>query len=333
MHCTITLITPLTLLVRSAHPERSLFFRVTVGSIMPPSNPPYTKSALSITDQLAQLQTRGMQFSDIPMAEHYLGHLNYYRLSAYWLPYESNHTLHQFHPGTQFDNVINSYIFDRELRLLVLDAIERIEVLVRTQMTQALTLSYGSHPHLMPQLFHCPIRYAQTVNKLKNDFDRSDEKFSEHFKKNYAEKLPPLWAAVELMTMGQISNWYANINARQDRQAIARAYRLDESILGSFLHHLTIVRNICAHHGRLWNRRFAFTIKIPNNPTILARSVQQIPNHKNLYNTLVFLAYMMDAISPGHHWKTRLKNLITQHGIQTASMGFPNGWGTLPIWI
>lgn len=301
---------------------------------MPPKNlPSYTKPALSITDQLAQLQTRGMQFSNIPMAEHYLGHLNYYRLSAYWLPYESNHTLHQFHPGTQFDNVINSYVFDRELRLLVLDAIERIEVSVRTQMTQALTLSYGSHPHLMPQLFHCPIRYAQTVNKLKNDFDRSDEKFSEHFKKNYAEKLPPLWAAVELMTMGQISNWFANIKARQDRQTIAKAYGLDESILGSFLHHLTIVRNICAHHGRLWNRRFVFTIKIPKNPAKLEQSLQQMPNHKNFYNTLVFLAYIMDVISPGNHWKCRLKDLLLRHSINTTSMGFPANWDIKPVWI
>ncbi len=301
---------------------------------MPPRNlPPYTKLPLSITDQLTKLQTRGMQFSDIPMAEHYLGHLNYYRLSAYWLPYESNHAQHQFYLGTQFDDVINSYVFDRGLRLLILDAIERIEVSVRTQMTQVLTLKYGSHPHLMPQLFHCPVRFAQTINKLKSDFDRSDEKFSDHFKNNYAEKLPPLWAAVELMTMGQISNWFANIKARQDRQAIARTYNLDESILGSFLHHLTIVRNICAHHGRLWNRRFAFTIKIPNNPTILAQSVQQMPNNKNLYNTLVFLAYMMDAISSGHHWKTRLRDLITNHNIQTTSMGFPNGWESLPIWI
>jgi abortive infection bacteriophage resistance protein len=301
---------------------------------MPPKNLPlYIKPPLSITDQLIQLQTRGMMFSNIPMAEHHLGHLNYYRLSAYWLPYESNHTQHQFHPGTQFDDVINAYIFDRELRLLILDAIERIEVSVRTQMTRALTLNYGSHPHLMPQLFHCPIRYAQTVNKLKSDFDRSDEQFSEHFKNNYAEKLPPLWAAVELMTMGQISNWYANIKARQDRQTIARVYGLDEGILGSFLHHLTIVRNICAHHGRLWNRRFAFTIKIPNHPVKLAQSVQQMPNHKNLYNTLTFLAYMMDVISPGHHWKTRLRNLITNHNIQIASMGFPNGWQSLPVWI
>lgn len=137
---------------------------------MPPSNPPYTKPPLSITDQLAQLQTRGMQFSNIPMAEHYLGHLNYYRLSAYWLPYEASHSPHVFHPGTQFDDVINSYVFDRELRLLVLDAIERIEVSVRTQMTQALTLSYGSHPHLMPQLFHCLSSAELNSAVFSNDF-------------------------------------------------------------------------------------------------------------------------------------------------------------------
>ncbi len=294
---------------------------------------PYNKSYLSIADQIAQLQSRGMQFDDIPNAEHYLSHMNYYRLTAYWLPYELEHTTHIFSAGTSFEEVLKYYVFDRELRLLVLDAIERVEVSVRTQMAHTLSRAYGTHPHMKPQIFRCPVRYAQNLNKLKNEFDRSNETFSYHFKSKYREKLPPIWAAVELMTLGQTSHWYSNIKQRSDRNTIARIYDLDESILGSYLHHLTIIRNICAHHGRLWNRRFTFAIKMPNRPIALSQSLnREEADIKSLYNTLVFLKHLMDKINPGHQWDIRLKEMLDGNGINIAAMGFPLNWETLPAW-
>lgn len=294
---------------------------------------PYNKTYLSITDQIAQLQSRGMEFDDIPHAEHYLSHMNYYRLTAYWLPYEQDHATHIFNSGTSFEEVLKYYVFDRELRLLVLDAIERVEVSVRTQMAHTLSGAYGPHPHMKPQIFHCPVRYAQNLNKLKNEFDRSNETFSDHFKIKYTEKLPPIWAAVELMTIGQTSHWYGNIKQRSDKNSIARIYDLDESILGSYLHHLTIIRNICAHHGRLWNRRFTFAIRMPRHPIGLSQSLNmEEADIKSLYNTLVFLKYLMDKINPGHQWDVRLNKLLDSNCINIAAMGFPSSWKTLPVW-
>lgn len=298
---------------------------------MPPKNQPFTKPPLSVPDQIARLQARGMQFSNLPLAGHYLAHLNYYRLTAYWLPFEANHQTHQFRAGTQFDEVLKYYVFDRELRLVVLDAIERIEVSVRTQMTQVLTMQYGSHPLLDPTVFHCPVKYANTLTKLLGEYRRSDETFSDHFRKNYSDKLPPMWAAVELMTLGQISSWFSNIDARQDRKAIAVNYSIDESILSSFLHHLTIIRNICAHHSRLWNRRFTFTIKLPKNHLQLTPNLNT-QNRKNLYNTLVFLGYLVDFLSPGNNWKQRIKDLVLNNNVNTEAMGFPTNWQQLPMW-
>lgn len=300
---------------------------------MAPRKISYNKSHLSIEDQIAQLQSRGMQFSDVANAEHYLSHMNYYRLTAYWLPYEENHATHRFRADTFFEEVLKYYVFDRELRLLILDAIERVEVSVRTQMAHTLSNAYGAHPHMKPVIFHCPVKYAQNLNKLKNEFDRSNETFSDHFKATYVEKLPPIWAAVELMTMGHISHWYSNIKQRSDRNTVSRMYDLDESILGSFLHHLTIIRNICAHHGRLWNRRFTFGIKMPRRPHDLSRSLtREDADIKSLYNTLVFLKYLMDKINPGHQWDVRLNELLESNGINIAAMGFPSNWKTLPVW-
>jgi len=294
---------------------------------------PYNKSHLSIIDQIARLKSRGMQFADVNVAAHYLSHMNYYRLTAYWLPYERDHTTHRFYANTYFEEVLKHYVFDRELRLLVLYAIERIEVSVKAQMAHTLSSLYGSHPHMKPELFHCPVSYAQNLSKLKNEFDRSSETFSDHFKTKYIEKLPPIWAAVELMTMGHISYWYSNIKKRADRNAISRVYGLDESILKSFLHHLTIIRNICAHHGRLWNRRFTFAIKLPNYPNDLSQSLNRNKaDKKSLYNTLVFLKYLMDKINPSHQWDIRLKELLESNCINVSAMGFPTDWKSLPVW-
>jgi len=300
---------------------------------MTPRKIPYNKSYLSIEDQIIQLQSRGMQFANVDNAKHYLLHMNYYRLTAYWLPYEQDHTTHRFRVNTSFEKVLKYYVFDRELRLLMLDAIERVEVSVRTQMAHTLSNAYGTHPHMNSSIFNSQERYTNNLNKLKGEFSRSSETFSDHFKEKYIEELPPIWVAVELMTMGHISHWYSNIKQRSDKNAISRIYGLDESILKSFLHHLTIIRNICAHHGRLWNRRFTFAIRMPNYPTDLAQSVNRSNvDIKSLYNTLVFLKYLMDTINPGHQWAIRLKELLDSNDINIAAMGFPLNWETLPVW-
>lgn len=95
---------------------------------------------------------------------------------------------------------------------------------------------------------------------------------------------------------------------------------------------LTYVRNLCAHHSRLWNRRFTITMPIPRSkPAELISSFN--PNQsRRVYNTLVMLAALMDIVSPGHLWKGRLQRIIKRHHIQTRAMGFPDDWQQRPIW-
>ncbi|MDP2902880.1 MAG: Abi family protein [Methylovulum sp.] len=275
-----------------------------------------------------------MQVANEALAIHYLSHLNYYRLGAYWLPFEQHHSSHQFRPGTQFDDALNLYIFDRELRLWLMDAIERIEVSLRTQFAYQLSLRYGTHPHLNQALFHDPARYSRAYNKLENEVKQSGEEFIKHLTQKYQEPLPPIWAIVELMSIGQLSQWYDNLQNRQDRKIIADIYDIDEKNLRTFLHHLTTLRNHCAHHARVWNRDYTVTLKIPNKrPASLVSSFNHQPHSgRKLYNTLVLLAYLMDLMSPGHHWKKQLLKLIKNHSINPHLMGFPSHWLQLPIW-
>ena len=108
----------------------------------------FAKPATTHAQQVMLLRQRGMVIDDPAAAAFYLQHLNYYRLGAYWLPFEADHATHSFKPGTKFGDVLNLYVFDRELRLLVLDAIERVEVSVRSQWAYQLAHQHGPHAHL-----------------------------------------------------------------------------------------------------------------------------------------------------------------------------------------
>jgi abortive infection bacteriophage resistance protein len=293
---------------------------------------PYTKPALSIDQQIDQLVDRGMMINNRPLATHFLSQINYYRLSAYWLPFEEDHKTHAFKKDTHFEQVLDLYSFDRELRLLVLDAIERIEVAIRTTLAFQLSHRYGTHPHLVAELFKHTWDYTKNISQLQKDVTQSKEIFILHLIANYSEALPPIWAVVEVMTLGQLSKWYANLKSRSDRNLIANNYDFDEVNLVSFLHHLTIVRNLCAHHSRLWNRDFIINFKIPKRrPQKLVEDFNQ-STQKRIYNTLVMLLYLMDQISPDHHWRKRLIEKIDQHHIDTRRMDFPADWKTKAIW-
>jgi abortive infection bacteriophage resistance protein len=292
---------------------------------------PFGKPATTHAQQVALLQQRGMVVDDPAAAEFYLQHLNYYRLGAYWLPFEADHATHTFRPGTRFADVLNLYVFDRELRLLVLDAIERVEVSVRSQWAYQMAHRHGPHAHLDAALAFNSYHWQANLNKLTDEVDRSDEVFIKHLKASYSEVLPPIWAVCEVMSLGLLSRWYSNLKPMHTRSAIAVAYGVDQRVLESWLHHLSLVRNTCAHHSRLWNRDFTVTPKLPHSkPAGLAAQCQA--GSRKLYNALVILLHCMDVIAPQHHWRARLTDLITRHAVPVAAMDFPAGWEQLAIW-
>jgi abortive infection bacteriophage resistance protein len=291
---------------------------------------PYTKPALTCAQQVALLEQRGMVISHRAAAEFYLGHLNYYRLAGYCLPFEVDHATHQLRPGTTFEQVMDLYVFDRELRLLALDAIERVEVSVRTRWAHTLGSTHSAHAHLNARLADDPVAWATNVSSLAKEVERSHDIFIKHFRSTYQERLPPIWATCEVMSLGSLSRWYAQLRPMATRKKIAVAYHLDEAVLESFLHALTLIRNVCAHHGRLWNRELRVRPKSPKRPLHLARSWSTTGDR--VHNSLLVLAYFLDVISPRHTWRQRLIALIDKHQPDLAAMGFPANWRTQPLW-
>jgi abortive infection bacteriophage resistance protein len=292
----------------------------------------FNKSHLTLHQQLALLEKRGLIVSDREQAKHYLGHLNYYRLSGYWFPFKQSPTTDQFRPNTSFEDILNLYIFDRELRLLVIDAIERIEVSVRSKWAYFFCEKYGAHAHLDSNLFKKIQTHQKSISTLKKSVLKSKEPFIRHLDDNYDKALPPLWALVEIMTFGQLSHWFGMLKRRSDKNAVARAYDMDETNFVSILHHLAVVRNKCAHHSRLWNCEFTVIPKLPRDrPAIVAKSLNR-DRERKIYNTLIIVIHLLNTISPNHHWKSKLLDLIERYNIDPRRMGFPNNFDSLPIW-
>jgi abortive infection bacteriophage resistance protein len=325
----------------------------------------YDKPALSIPEQAARLRQRGLEFTDEARVQHYLTHIGYYRLSAYWLPFEQTAAAgqprnHQFRPGTTFEQVLSLYIFDRQLRLLVMEAFERIETAIRTHWAHALALRHGPHAHLDASLFKSPWQHATDIARIAGELADSSETFIAHYRRHYDEPfLPPIWAVVETLSLGALSRWFKATKDNEAKREVAKSLGMPTvEVLEQVLHALTPVRNICAHHGRLWNRRL--TLQLPrikrlNGQMVIERisatrthsrpcdqcglsleqqqaTVQEQPA-RQIYNYLLVMAHLMLRINPRSSWRTRLKQHIQQaNPDQQQAMGFPVGWQQLAIW-
>lgn len=295
----------------------------------------YDKPPLSIDQQIELLISRGMEITDRKRAARYLSHLNYYRLRAYWLIFEepAGAGEHHFKPGTKFEDSLSLYVFDRKLRMLVIEAIERVEVSFRTRFAYMLGNRYDSHAYLRTDLFFSEAIHKQCIESLREEFVRSTETFIEHYKVKYDHPdLPPVWAACEIMSLGQLSKWFHNLKKKNDRKDISDIYNLDESVLRSFMHNLTHVRNFAAHHSRLWNRKLTITMSIPRRPGKIVCFFNPMAN-RNIYNTLAMLAYLLKLMSPGTTWPQRVMSLIEEYSIvDTNLMGFPFNWQEMALW-
>lgn len=292
---------------------------------------PFDKPPTTYPQQIALLKQRGMHIEDDAEALFYLEHLNYYRLTAYWLPFEADHATHQFKAGTSFASVLELYRFDRELRLLLLDAIERVEVSVRAHWAYALAHHHGAHAHLDDTLAVNRSNWQKNTADLEKEVRRADERFILHMADHYVETLPPVWAVCEVMSLGVLSRWYGNLKPMPTRKIIAAAYGLDEAVLGSWLHHLSQVRNVCAHHGRLYNRDFKRTPMRPKRKP--ANVASAFAPNRRLYNTLIILLYFMDTLAPNHTWRSRLIALLNRYAHTLPNMGFVGQWLHHPLWV
>jgi abortive infection bacteriophage resistance protein len=288
----------------------------------------YTKPALTFEEQLELLERRGVVVEDRSRALETLSRISYYRLSAYFYPLRLNGG-DSFHPGTRFDDAVALYDFDRRLRLLVLDGIERVEVLARTRITYE--LAHACHPfaHAEASFFDRGFTHAVWYSAFLTELDRAKEEFIAHFKAKY-DGYPriPIWMASEVMTFRTLSKMFSGLD-RKLQQAVAAALGLHWRVASTWLHCLAYVRNVCAHHGRLWNRELPVSPRLPSGDPTWAPV-----NNRRAYCVLCMLRYLTRP-NGSDAWADAVRALLRETDGRKAlqvSMGIPSAWATHAFW-
>ncbi|MFA5800678.1 MAG: Abi family protein [Candidatus Peribacteraceae bacterium] len=265
----------------------------------------YAKPSLTYEQQADLVLSRGLA-TDRQILIERLRAVGYYRLSAYWHPFKRPDDT--FAPGTTLDTVWQRYTFDRQLRLMVMDAIERVEVAIRSALITNLTLRFGPFAHLDPRAFPGinPDEHRRLLDDLRDGAQRSSEVFVEHFKRTY-DDFPdlPLWAAAEIMTFGNMFTLF-RISGKHTQKALAQPYGVTGKVLFSWLLTLNYVRNLCAHHARLWNRELALKPLIPDAKHDPRWYGERPVGNNRIFAVLTIHHFLLLRIAPQSGWRDRL---------------------------
>jgi abortive infection bacteriophage resistance protein len=239
------------------------------------------------------------------------------------------------------------YVFDKRLRLIFLDAIERIEVALRVDV--ALLLGKRSpYAHRNPTVFDPAFGvkpgsngrtgHNKWLERLDESFRKSKEEFVTHFKRKYHGEDPPIWIAIELWDFGMLSFVLDGLKV-SDQMQIAQKYGFRRpTLLTGFSRNINNIRNICAHHSRLWNRSPADRIASPRSGEIpgLDHLVHDVNSRSRIYATAAIMQHFLSIINPSTQWHERLishlKTLPTGNGVALEQAGFPEGWKNLALW-
>lgn len=268
----------------------------------------------SFDDQLALLRSRGLIIGDERKALGYLKTIGYYRLSGYFYsfreicPTDPKRRLDTFIPNSRFEDVKALYMFDKKLRQLALDALERIEVAMRVNIAYLLG-KYGSLAHRNVTLFDSKFNHADWLVRFDKLIQR-EEKTSlvKHHLDNYGDL--PIWAACEVWDFGTMSKLFKGMT-RNDKDRIAALYHLEKGVhLQTHLHAFNFIRNVSAHHSRLWNKPVIFKANLRGLQDPKWEQLKHVVDKPFVYFCL--MKRMLDEICPNSSWGQRFLDCLAE---------------------
>lgn len=294
----------------------------------------YTKTTLTLAEQIRTLQSRGLIIGNANDAINVLEHISYFRLADYWRPFEIDSNTHQFASGISFSDVVECYNFDKELKILLFSAIQTIEVSVRAKMIKHFSQIHGSFWFMDASRAINAVYFQSNLDRIRTEVSRSKETYiKEHFQKYDDPDLPPVWKTLEVISLGTLSKLLSNFSDNNAKNLVAKDFHLPQFlVLESWLESLAALRNYIAHHARIWNRRF------PQKPELLRRArypwITTIPRQPfKLYSILCCIVYWLNSIDPQNTFVSEFKSLLNKYPhIQPSTMGFTLSWSSEALW-
>jgi abortive infection bacteriophage resistance protein len=308
----------------------------------------YTKPYRTSSDLVADLETKGLQVCNQVKASNFLSKVNYFRFKIYLRPFLKLPNKN-FKKGYSFEEGMQLYRFDNELRNYLFSVIGRIEIKLRSRLDQTITSSTNDpFWYLKDSYFQDINSINKTRRKLKEYFENSKDDYAKHYKGKYHNSLtngykqmPPFWMIAELATFGTITSIIRSLK-KGPFQTGPRTNSLDIFAqefgaknlkeLNNWLFLLRDVRNRCAHHSRVWNCNYRNPSSIPNYLSTPHRPVR--PNR--LYGSLALLHYVSTSMNLEIRIRKNIFFLINSYpGVKAhlGSAGFPSQWQFDPFWM
>lgn len=293
----------------------------------------FDKSYTTATEILQLLHKRGLKITDENKAKHYITYIGYYRLSAYLYPMLADpKSDHHFKPQSTFHNAMSLYRFDKKLRMLLFNEIEKIEIAFRSAIANIVAEETGNIFWMTDaSMFANEDKFLRTLSLIEKELKSSKEEFIKHFREKYSNNYPPAWMLVEILPLGVVTRIYENIANNALRKKVAARFGLPVPVFSSWMTVVTLTRNSCCHHSRVWNKENAIM------PMRIKKSerawISPSISPKRIFYDICILKWFLDIIVPNNEMKAHLKKLLDQYpNVDIAAMGFPKNWEEETLW-
>lgn len=312
----------------------------------------FNKESLSVEEQLNLLIERGLIVEDYCSAINILKRIGYYHLSSYMRNFQITEN-HKFITNTTFSDIINLYNFDKELRHITFNSIEKIEIAYRAAISNIMCKLENSHWFYNAQYFISTDEQKDIIELISREIKKKKKeekntttselennkrklKYAETFIAKYYEKydspeLPPFWMVLETFSLGSLNRLYYSLKYQYKRLITDYlGFTVDASFVAlhsNWLQPLCMVRNFCAHHSRLFNRTFKIKTK-------QHKKIAEFLNQKNncYYYISIVINYYLKTISNDDSYENEIINLFKKYkNIDKTKLGFPDNWSNYTI--
>lgn len=311
----------------------------------------YTHPSLSVQEQIDLLLAKGLIIADKTTAEDFLSHVSYFRFKNYsWSFKDYTNNNGNYIANTRFEQVMNLYLFDRKLKLILFSAIENIEVSVKTQLSNIMAVTHGSHWYMQQRYFISAaerrIALARDPDKVIKSFDhdeflqylndqcdKKEELFLKYYVDTYTPKLPPSWMMMELITFGTLSLMFENLQGSPEKNAICESFKLTKAQLVSWLHSFAYIRNRCVHHARIVYNRVIIAPAMPVKSSRIFLDENNLVQNNSIYAIMSCIQYLLNFCNSASDFKKNIHALVANFpDINYEKLGFTPNWQKESHW-
>jgi len=294
----------------------------------------YAKPYIVPQDLIPLLKSRGLLIANEKEAIDYLTNISYFRLSAYFYPLlKEPKTDHLYKEGATFEKALVMYRFDRKLRFLLFNEMEKIEVAIRSAMSNWISEGLNDVFWMTDSKhFNSSKVFNKRLATIQAELERTNEDFIAHFQNKYTNPYPPVWMISEIVPFGTLCGIFNNLKSKSIQKKVANHFGLSAPVFSSWIVSLVSLRNLCGHHNRTWNKENPL-VPAPLKSPLFPWIDESTTDPRRIYFRICIIKHLLFSVSPNNTFSQKLRALLSEYlTIDINAMGFPRDWESEPLW-